>query len=324
MRAGPSTEVGCALRSVAGFAQAPATRASTTTTRLTARGAAGPVARRISSCEADEIRVRIGATLYVVSRLTGTPPSDPMRGPCQPQLACSAVANRQASGHGREGPCVRLRRADPRHRDPRVPHRIGRRSGARFELPLDDWLATVGRGDNRHWLDWLEEEVGAPDRAMTAVHADDSASATRHDRREGGAARRRRVLDQARTAWASRRRSLQLAAVLGGRPPRAARADRAGSSRCSAATTWRGPSRGPTCSWPPSSVSVSHPGRAIAFEDSHNGSTRRPPAAGLRCVAVPNRVTRGPGLRHCDLVVDSLAELTLPRCRGGSLIDLAS
>jgi len=31
-----------------------------------------------------------------------------------------------------------------------------------LELHLEDWLITIGRGDNRHWLDWIEEELGAP------------------------------------------------------------------------------------------------------------------------------------------------------------------
>ncbi|HKW73802.1 MAG TPA: HAD family hydrolase [Candidatus Dormibacteraeota bacterium] len=52
------------------------------------------------------------------------------------------------------------------------------------------------------------------------------------------------------------------------------------------------------------------PTEAIAIEDSPNGITaaRR---AGLRCVAIPNTITSGLDLSHADLVLGSLAEVTL-------------
>lgn len=50
---------------------------------------------------------------------------------------------------------------------------------------------------------------------------------------------------------------------------------------------------------------------AIAFEDSPNGIAAAH-AAGLRCVGVPNDITRGaPGLERADLTVDSLADVDL-------------
>jgi HAD superfamily hydrolase (TIGR01509 family) len=51
-------------------------------------------------------------------------------------------------------------------------------------------------------------------------------------------------------------------------------------------------------------------GEAVAFEDSPNG-VRAAQAAGIFCVAVPNRVTSQLGLDHADLVLDSLEELPL-------------
>jgi HAD superfamily hydrolase (TIGR01509 family) len=51
---------------------------------------------------------------------------------------------------------------------------------------------------------------------------------------------------------------------------------------------------------------------AIAFEDSPNG-VRAAKAAGILCVAVPNSVTAAYRLDEADLVLDSLAELPLPR-----------
>lgn len=51
------------------------------------------------------------------------------------------------------------------------------------------------------------------------------------------------------------------------------------------------------------------PGATIAFEDSFNGCTAAK-AAGLRCVVVPNRVTRVQDFSAADLVTHSLAALT--------------
>jgi HAD superfamily hydrolase (TIGR01509 family) len=49
---------------------------------------------------------------------------------------------------------------------------------------------------------------------------------------------------------------------------------------------------------------------AVAIEDSPNGVTAAK-RAGLFCVAVPNRITAGLDLSQADLVVGSLAEVTL-------------
>lgn len=53
------------------------------------------------------------------------------------------------------------------------------------------------------------------------------------------------------------------------------------------------------------------PHEAIAFEDSQNGVAAAK-AAGLFCVAVPHGLTRSLDLSGADLVVDSLAEVSLP------------
>jgi HAD superfamily hydrolase (TIGR01509 family) len=52
------------------------------------------------------------------------------------------------------------------------------------------------------------------------------------------------------------------------------------------------------------------PHAAIAYEDSPHGVTAAK-AAGLRCVAVPNGLVRHFDFTHADLVVDSLADITL-------------
>ena len=52
------------------------------------------------------------------------------------------------------------------------------------------------------------------------------------------------------------------------------------------------------------------PERSIAIEDSPAGVAAAK-AAGLFCVAVPNSMTAGLPLREADLVLDSLADVTL-------------
>ena len=52
------------------------------------------------------------------------------------------------------------------------------------------------------------------------------------------------------------------------------------------------------------------PEEAIAFEDSPNG-IKAAKAAGIFCVAIPNRVTAALGFEEADLVLDSLADLPL-------------
>ena len=52
------------------------------------------------------------------------------------------------------------------------------------------------------------------------------------------------------------------------------------------------------------------PARAVALEDSANGATAAK-AAGMRCIAVPNRLTKFLDLSHADVVLDSLEEVTI-------------
>ena len=51
---------------------------------------------------------------------------------------------------------------------------------------------------------------------------------------------------------------------------------------------------------------------AAAFEDSPNGIAAAR-AAGLRCIAVPNRMTEGLDLSDADVVVQSFADLAVDR-----------
>ena len=54
------------------------------------------------------------------------------------------------------------------------------------------------------------------------------------------------------------------------------------------------------------------PARSVALEDSAHGATAAK-AAGMTVVAVPSRITRFNDFSHADLVVDSLADLTVAR-----------
>jgi HAD superfamily hydrolase (TIGR01509 family) len=55
--------------------------------------------------------------------------------------------------------------------------------------------------------------------------------------------------------------------------------------------------------------------RAVALEDSHHGTVAAA-AAGLACVAVPNRVTAGQDFSAASLVVTSLTDVSLPTLEG--------
>ena len=53
------------------------------------------------------------------------------------------------------------------------------------------------------------------------------------------------------------------------------------------------------------------PARSVALEDSAHGVTAAT-AAGMKAVAVPNRVTSGQDFSHATVVVDALTTLTIP------------
>jgi HAD superfamily hydrolase (TIGR01509 family) len=55
-----------------------------------------------------------------------------------------------------------------------------------------------------------------------------------------------------------------------------------------------------------------HPSQTVAFEDSPNGIAAAK-AAGLRCVAVPNALTRDLDVSRADVRLSSLAEMPLER-----------
>jgi HAD superfamily hydrolase (TIGR01509 family) len=177
-----------------------------------------------------------------------------------------------------------------------------------IELPVEAFQTLLGRGDNRPWVEWLEEEVGAPIE-RDAVHARRLAAHHALVAEQLILPGVVEVLDQAD--------ALGVPALVASSSPRSWVVDhleRLGlAHRFVGVFTRDDVERAKP--WPDlflaavDSVGVD-PGRAIAFEDSHNGSTAAT-AAGLFVVAVPNEVTRAQDFAHCDLVVASLTDVDL-------------
>lgn len=179
------------------------------------------------------------------------------------------------------------------------------------ELPLDDWLGQVGMGADLVTFDphgHLEALLGA-----------------RLERHALRARRRARVLDLiaqeearpgVRTTIAEARR-LGLKLAVASSAPRAwvgTHLDRLGLGeafdcvRCADDVARTKPD-------PELYVSAVaclriRPSEAIAFEDSRHGLLAAK-AAGLRCVVVPNRLTRGLSFPEADFVLHSLAYASL-------------
>lgn len=176
------------------------------------------------------------------------------------------------------------------------------------ELRLEDWLAVIGRGDNRHWLDWLEEEVGAPIE-REVVHARRIAEHHARIAEEEVLPGVVDLLDQAD--------ALAIPALVASSSPRRWVVDhleRLGLHHRFVGIYSRDDVERAK-PWPDlylaavASVGV-EPARAVAFEDSFNGSSAAV-AAGLFCVVAPNELTRTQDFAHCDLVVGSLADVDL-------------
>ncbi len=182
-------------------------------------------------------------------------------------------------------------------------------------LPLTAWSKIVGRADHPHWLDWLEDELGEllADREAVQVGrvARHHAMISQEVVRPGVVA----LLDAADThgiglAVASSSTSEWVEGHL----------DRLGIlGRFQTVRTRDHVDRAKP--WPDLYLAACRdlevePAQALAFEDSANGCTAAK-AAGLRCVVVPNDITRDSDFSHADLVLASLADLDLEALRVG-------
>jgi HAD superfamily hydrolase (TIGR01509 family) len=174
------------------------------------------------------------------------------------------------------------------------------------DLSLDEWRDGVGRTDQRHWSEWLEEVLGTP---IDGV----SVRASRLERHHALIAEEvvRPGVVELLDAAAADRIGLAVASSspldwvaphlerlgLIGRFDTVITGDDVVSTKPApdlylAATASLGAA----------------PARSVAFEDSAHGCTSAV-AAGLRCVAVPNRITRGQDFARADLVLESLADI---------------
>jgi len=179
------------------------------------------------------------------------------------------------------------------------------------ELPLSDWLAQVGMGADRIAFD--------PHDRLEALLGE------RLERDEVRARRRARVLDLVAREEAcpgvreviSEARGLGLKLAVASSSPRAwvsSHLDRlelwgAFDCVCCAEDVARTKPDPELYLVAVARLGIA-PGEALAFEDSPNG-LRAAKAAGLCCVAIPNRLTRGLSFAKADLVLPSLAGVSL-------------
>lgn len=177
------------------------------------------------------------------------------------------------------------------------------------QLLLEDWRERIGRADQPHWLDWLEELHGGPlpdrdgvrQRRIQRHHA----LIALNEIRDGvldllaeadGLAIPAAVASSSDTDWVE------------GHLGRFGLLDRFATIVTRDHVERAKP-------WPDLFLEAcrrvdADPSSAVAFEDSHHGCVAAK-AAGLYCVVVPNDITRGHHFDQADLVVDSLADVTI-------------
>jgi HAD superfamily hydrolase (TIGR01509 family) len=176
------------------------------------------------------------------------------------------------------------------------------------ELPLEQWLGIIGSADHPHWLDWLEDVVGAPIE-REVVHARRLAAHHELILRNEVLPGVVQLLDQADEAG--------IPAVVASSSPRhwvEGHLVRLGlRERFVTLRTREDVERAKP--WPDLFTAAveavgAEPARSVALEDSHNGSVAAV-AAGLVCVVAPNQLTRRQDFTHAHRVVDSLADLSV-------------
>jgi HAD superfamily hydrolase (TIGR01509 family) len=176
-----------------------------------------------------------------------------------------------------------------------------------LELTVDEWVERIGRGDNRPWTDRLAAHL--PDLDLDEV---DSLRRLRKN-----------VLTDAEPLLPGVVELLDVAAHIGIAVAVASSSpiewvgrhlDHYGlTERFGAIRTRDHVERAKP--WPDVFLAAAEalevePARAIVFEDSVNGVIAAK-AAGMFCVAVPNRLTLGGDFSEADLVVESLLDIDL-------------
>ena len=177
-----------------------------------------------------------------------------------------------------------------------------------LELRMADWLGIIGRGDNPPWIERLERELGsAVEREV--VEARWRAAKTEMILRGEVLPGVVDLLDAADGHGIPAG-----VASSSSRPWVVGHLERLGLlDRFVTVRTRDDVERAKP--WPDLFLAVAadldaRPAHTVAFEDSHNGA-RAAVDAGLFCVVAPNELTRAQDLDHADLVVASLADVSL-------------
>ena len=184
-------------------------------------------------------------------------------------------------------------------------HEVFRAHGA--EMTLEQWQARIGRGDNRPWVELLEEQVGAVDHvAINRLRQVKKNEMTEQQPLLPGVLA---LLDAAEQLGLAK--GVASSSAIDWVGPHLEQRGIAG--RFGAVLTRDQVARAKP--WPDLFIAACEalsvePTRAVAFEDSVHGVTAAKDA-GLFCVAVPNRVTAGGDFTRADMVLATLEDLDL-------------
>ena len=178
-----------------------------------------------------------------------------------------------------------------------------------LELDLEVWQTIIGTAEHAHWSEMLEADLGGPidrDTVIPARQEQHHAEVEAMDLLPG-------VEDLIRAATTA---DLDLAVAsssphywVDGHLQRRGLAQNFRTTVCREDVEITKPN--PALYEEAASRLAVKPDEVIALEDSHNGVLAAR-AAGMKVVAVPNRVTRGQDFAQATLVVDSLKDLTIP------------
>lgn len=178
-----------------------------------------------------------------------------------------------------------------------------------LELTLQAWQRRVGRADHAHWLDELEELYGRP------LPDRDGVRQKRMQRHH--AMIELEVIRPGVVELLAEAASLGVPAAVASSSSRGwveGHLDRLGVlDRFLAVVTRDDVERAKP--WPDLFLEAcrrvgANPERSVAFEDSHNGSLAAK-RAGLYCVVVPNDITRDHDFSHADLIMTTLADVSI-------------
>jgi HAD superfamily hydrolase (TIGR01509 family) len=175
-------------------------------------------------------------------------------------------------------------------------------------LELEQWQQIVGRADHPHWFDWLQGEVAEPlDRTLVVEGRRARHHALIADERiRPGVVE---LLDQAQAAGLPVGvASSSSVEWVEGHLDRLGVLSRFSVVRCRDHVEQAKPH--PDLFLAALDALDAAPARSVALEDSHHGCSAAK-AAGMYCVVAPNDVTSTQSFDHADLVVESLADVSL-------------